>query len=806
MPRPENPVDARDGPLTAFARELRALRALAGSPSYRALARRAGFSASTLSVAASGRVLPSLDVALAYAQACGGDPVAWRRRWHEVTHLMNEPVAGTAADASAPAQLPPRAAGQSQVPRQLPRAVRRFSGRTRELAELTGLLLGEPGRPGAQAGICVVVGAGGMGKTALSVHWAHAHAHRFPDGQLFVNLRGYDPTTRPQTVGEALRGILVALGVAPGAIPDGDEERGALYRSLVAERRALVLLDDARDSGQAAALLPGGGRCAVLVTSRLRLEGLAAGTGAVLLELGSLPDDEAELLLAGHAGGARLALEPEATSGLLASCAGLPLALSVTAARIAGHPEFPLAELAEELRDEAARLDALDSVDRTMSLRAVLACSHRALTAPAATTLALLGLVPGTEIGLAAAAGLLGESVPRTRTLLRDLETAHLVLQPRPGRYRMHDLVRIYAGECARGELADDVRDAASARLLDHYVHTARTGEKVLRPFSEDLALDPPADGSKPTALTDPAAALSWFETEHACLLAVHRSLAASGADRASWHLAWALDTFHYRRALRSEGLEVWCAALAAAERARDEHGMGLAHRYLGRALSGVGRHEQALWHLGASLALSSSGGGGTGSSAAGHIGAGDRAALAHTELNFGWALELAGDDRGALTHCLRALDLFRVLGDSLREAVALNAVGWYQAQLGRPGEARECCELALALNRRHGNRAGEASTLDSLGRIAHHLGRFEEAALRYRETLAIYRELGNEYSEADTLSRLGEAYEACGRFADAVEAWGWAYDLYDVQYRTADAERARQVLDRVRAHLHVLS
>lgn len=798
MPRPENPVDPRAGPLSEFAHDLRSVRERFGNPSYRVLARRAGFSASTLSLAASGRVLPSLDVTLAYVQACGADPGEWRRRWLEVSSCLKRDPPQNAhpapdtdpADhrADRDAGSPPDAADRAPVPRQLPRAVGRFTGRSRELDLLTRVLAGDQAA-GAFAGICALVGPGGVGKTALAVQWAHQHTALFPDGQLFVDLRGYDPSDQPQTVAEALWGMLIALGTAPTAIPDGDAERGALYRSLTAERRALIVLDNALDSEQAVSLLPGGGRCAVLVTSRLRLEGLAVGSGAALVELGGLPDEDAGLLLARHAGTARLAREPEITAELLAACAGLPLALAVAAARIAGRPEFPLSELAEELRDETARLDVFDSADHAMSVRAVLSCSRRTLSDACAGAFGLLGLVPGTEIGLGAAAGLLGAPVRRTRAVLRDLETAHLLTQARPGRYRMHDLVRLYAAECAQHELPDDARDAAFARLLDHYLHTARSGEKALRPFSEDPPLPPPVAGSEPVALADPAASLDWFEAEHACLLALHRCLTARGADQATWQLAWALDTFHYRRAMRGESMEVWRAALDAARRAGDPQAQGLAHRHLGRALSGVGRHAEALRHLENALALAES--------------TGDRAALAHTELNLGWARELAEDDRSALRHCLRALHEFRALGDSLREAVVLNAVGWYLTRLGRHAEAWRYCEAALELNSRHGNRAGQASTLDSLGQIAHNLRRYEQSAGYYRDTLAIYHELGNEYSESDTLVRLAEAYEACDRLDEAVQAWGLAYDLYRVQHRTPDADRARAALELVRAHLH---
>ncbi|MCA1675170.1 MAG: hypothetical protein LC799_24255, partial [Actinobacteria bacterium] len=331
--------------------------------------------------------------------------------------------------------------GADPVPRQLPGASRLFTGRARELIRLTAVL-----DTGAEQGATVVIsaigGAGGIGKTTLALHWAHQNMERFPDGQLYVNLRGFDPSGTPMPPAMAVRGFLDALGVEPGAIPVDLDAQAGLYRSLVAGKRMLIVLDNARDTAHVAPLLPGSPTCTVLVTSRQQLAGLVTAHGAWHLALDTLTEVEGRELLTRHLGPDRVAAESEALSYLLERCAGLPLALGIVAARAVAHPRFPLAVLAEELRETAARLDAWDAGELNVNLRAVFSCSYDALAAEAAEVFRLLGIAPGPDISLAAVASLTAQSITRARALLRDLEAAYLVQQHAPGRYRMHDLIR----------------------------------------------------------------------------------------------------------------------------------------------------------------------------------------------------------------------------------------------------------------------------------------------------------------------------------------------------------------------------
>lgn len=332
--------------------------------------------------------------------------------------------------------------GTARVPRQLPAPPRLFTGRATELAELD------------RTPLVAVSGPGGVGKTALVLQWAHHHIDRFPDGQLHVDLRGFDPSGHPTPISEAIRGFLDGLGIDAATLPPEPDSQAARYRSLVSGKRMLILLDNAADLDQVIPLLPGSGTCTVLITSRRHLTGLAALHGAHLLDLNVLPEPDAHELLASHLGPDRAAAEPHAVADLLAVCAGLPLAVRIVAARAQQHPGFPLAALADELRDASGRLDGLDAGDVRVNLRGVLSWSVHSLDAEAAWLFGLLGIAPGPGISLTAVASLAGQPVERVRAVLRELEHASLVAQHEPGRYRMHDLIRLCAAETSVAKLA----------------------------------------------------------------------------------------------------------------------------------------------------------------------------------------------------------------------------------------------------------------------------------------------------------------------------------------------------------------
>ncbi|WP_079194150.1 ATP-binding protein [Streptomyces sp. CB02923] len=661
------------------------------------------------------------------------------------------------------------------TPHQLPAAPRVFTGRTEELAELTATL-DEATETGATVMISALGGAGGIGKTWLALHWAHRHADRFPDGQLFVDLRGFTPLGEPLPATEAVRGFLSALGVAPAGVPADLDAQVGLYRSLVAGRRLLIVLDNARDTSHVAPLLPGNSLCTVLVTSRRHLAGLVTTHGARSLGLDVLSDAEARQLLVDHLGSERAAAEPEAVDAFVACCAGLPLALSIVAARATAHPGFPLELLAEELRDHATRLDELDAGEIPLNLRAAFSSSYHALTPEAAVLFGLTGLAPGPDISLSAAASLAGLSAGRARALLRELETAHLVSQPEPGRYRLHDLIRLYATEQARHHLAEDRRDDALRRLVDFYLHTAYAGDQVLDPHRESVVLDPPVPGCRPQPLPDETRALAWLDAEHACLMGVQRLAVERQWHRAVWQLAPTLHTYHWRRGRLSDQVSVAEDGLSAARRPGDEANRAPAHRLLAEAYAQVGRHTDALEHLHQALALAER--------------TDDLPSQAHTHRVLAWAWGQQGESGPALDHATRSLGLFQALDDQEWEARGLNQSAWYSAQLGHYDQARAYCEKALLLHRGHGNRNGEALSLGVHAYLGLCTGRHTEVLEYARQALSLLRDIGNTYHEAVLLHGAGQAHAALGQHDQARDAWQQALELYRSQHRTGEAER----------------
>ncbi|WP_308197917.1 protein kinase domain-containing protein [Saccharopolyspora soli] len=698
---------------------------------------------------------------------------------------MSDPApASREPPAPVPIVIDPAPAGRTGaavVPRQLPAAPRLFVGRRDELDRLDATLH-DASDTAAVVVISAIAGAGGIGKTWLALHWAHQHADQFPDGQLYVNLRGFDPTGQPMSSAVAVRGFLDGLGVDPAAIPADPDAQVGLYRSLVAGRRMLIMVDNAADTTQVVPLLPGSSSSTVLVTSRRHLTGLVTTHGAGLLDLEVLPDGDARDLLARHLGPDRLAAEPEAVDEILGYCAGLPLAISIVAARVATHPDLPLAALAEELRDRTARLDALDAGELAANLRAVFACSHHALDSTTAAVFGLLGLALGPDINLSAAASLTALSAKEVRTVLQTLESAHLAQQHLPGRYRMHDLVRLYATDTAERDLAEEVREAALRRLVDHYLHTAFASDQLLEPLRPAIALDPPVPGSHPDRLADSTTALAWFETEHPHLLASQQAAVERGWHTVVWQLAWTLNTFHFRRGHRHDEMAVWQAGMAAAAHLPDPTARIAAHKYLGYACSTLARHEEATEHFQQGLALAEQ--------------TEDLLGQAHAHHALAAAWARSGEDRQALEHSTRALRLYQALDMDSQEARALNAVGWFSAHLGLYDQARSHCQAALELCRRHHDREGEAHTLDSLGFLAHRTGQHTEAVGHYQQALTLLRDVGNTYQEPGTLDKLGHSHAALGQHDQARAVWQQALELYHDQGRHDDADRVQRQRD----------
>ncbi|TWP50697.1 tetratricopeptide repeat protein [Lentzea tibetensis] len=704
------------------------------------------------------------------AEELGTDPSAALRQLHHQI-LTADPALSPPTGKAAPV-------GRSAVPRQLPPPPGSFIGREDELDQLTAAL---DVRAGSTVVISAVRGAGGIGKTWLVLQWAYQNLARFPDGQLHVNLRGFDPTGQPAKPETALRGFLDALGVESAAIPLDPDAQGALYRSLVADRRMLIVLDNARDTNQVTPLLPGSPTCTVLITSRNALAGLVTTQGARPVALDVLAHDDAVALLVKHLGTARVAADPAATDELIRRCAGLPLALGIVAGRAATHPDLTLAALAEELCDHAGRLDALDTGEAMLNLRAVFSWSYDALTPDAAALFGLLGLAPGPDFSVAAAASLTSLPVSRTAALMRELESAHLVQQPTPGRFRTHDLMRLYATEQARLSHTEEGLTAALRRLVDHYVHTGHAADKLLNPHRPPVEVGEPVDGSQVQVMADQVAAQNWFTAEHPNLLAAQQLVADRAWHTCAWQLAWVTHTYHWRRGQLHDNLAVWRIALAACEQMGDVESQTWAHRLLGYACVRVGLREDAMTHLKQALALAER--------------TDDIRGQADARRGLAWALEQQGEDRLALEHAKPALELYEKVGQPAWVAWTLNQMGWYEAKLGEYENARAHCEAALDLYRVHTDHQGEANTLDSLGYIAHRTGELGRALDYYQQALALFRDLGHTYLEADTLDHLALTQVELGRLEAARRTWQRALELYEAQHRTTAAERVRSHL-----------
>ncbi|MBO3743033.1 AfsR/SARP family transcriptional regulator [Actinoplanes flavus] len=712
-----------------------------------------------------GRQAAALDLyqrlRLRLADELGADPSPPLRRLHQqvltADPALDAPEAATAVSAG----VPP-AGRRLPLPRQLPASPSTFTGRAAELARLDEIMTASAGR-GATVVISAIGGSGGIGKTWLALRWAHDNAHRFPDGQLYVNLRGFDPTTDPVAPAVALRGFLDTLGVAPADIPADTDAQAALYRSLIAHRRILIVLDNARDTATVTPLLPGTSAGAVLVTSRHQLGGLVTTHGARPLALDVLPDADARDLLLRHLGRQRAASDERSVAELVRQCAGLPLALGIIAARAALQPGLSLAALAGELRAAGTRLDALDAGELAVNLRAVLSCSYRALTPEAARLFALLGHTHGPDLSLAAAASLAGTPIGATRSVLHQLTAAHLVHEHVPGRYRMHDLVRLHAVELAAG--AEPGREALH-RLLDHYLHTAYRAALLLSPHRDPLTLTAARPGTVPTDLADLDAAMLWFTTEHPVLLATIVHAGAAGFDVHACQLPWTLATFFDRRGHWHDWVTAQHEGLEAARRLGARADQAQAHRLLANAYSNLRRYEDAHGHLGCALTLF------------GELG--DDAGRAHVHLDIAMLFDRQGLPREALPHAHRTLELYRAVGTPLKQAVALNAVGWYHSQLGEHREALGYGEEALALSQQAGSPYGQANTWDSLGFAHHHLGEHRQAIACYRQALDLFRDIGDRHAEALVRDHLGDTHHAVGDAATAREEWRQALDTLE--------------------------
>jgi DNA-binding SARP family transcriptional activator len=666
------------------------------------------------------------------------------------------------------------------VPAQLPPDIPGFTGRTAHLDRLDGLLAGGAPLAAAAPVVLAISGTAGVGKTALAVHWAHRMADRFPDGTLYINLRGYDPGGQVMDPTEAVRRFLDALGISAQRIPADLDAQSAMYRTVVAGRHMLIVLDNARDTAQVRPLLPGAPTCLVLVTSRNQLSGLVAADAAQHISLDLLTPDESGELLSRRLGSDRVAAEPGAVSEIVACCARLPLALAIVAARGAMHRSFALAALARELRDSRGRLDTLTSVDGPHTdVRAAFSWSYRALSPPAARLFELLGLHPGPELTVPAAASLAALPLPAARSVLAELAGASLLVEPTPGRYGFHDLLRAYSTELVVHLADPDDRRRAVDRMLDHYLHSADAADQLLNPTRDPLALRPPEPGTNAEYPTGYQQALEWFTVEHPVLVAVIDQAARTEHDTHTWQLASTLTTFLERRRHWPDQVGIQRAAVASAHRLANLPAQALAHRLLARAYIETNRYDEASAELRLALDLDAQ--------------AGDETGQAHTHHCLAYLCERRGDCNLALDHTRHALTLYQAAGHRRGEATALNAAGWYHAQLGDHHQALVFCREALRLLRGLGDQFGQGATWDSIGYAHHHLGHYSEAIACYKEAITSHSGLGDRYYEAVTLIHLGDTYATTGDASAAGTVWRQALAILgDLGHPDATQVRAR--------------
>jgi DNA-binding SARP family transcriptional activator/tetratricopeptide (TPR) repeat protein/DNA-binding XRE family transcriptional regulator len=678
------------------------------------------------------------------------------------------------------------------LPRQLPHWGH-FVGRTAELADLTGLLHQARGqRPGTVV-ISVIGGTAGVGKTALALHWAHQIAERFPDGQLYVDLRGYDPD-QPRPAADALAQFLRALGVAGEDIPAETDERAARYRSLLAAKRVLVVADNAGSAEQVRPLLPGTPSSMAIVTSRDSLSGLVARDGARRLNLDLLPSAEAVDLLRALIG-QRVDDDPESARALADQCAWLPLALRVAAELAVSRPAVPLSALLAELADQQRRLDLLDAGgDPRTAVRTVFSWSYRQLDTSTARAFRLAGLHPAPDLDASAAAALTGGTVGQGRQLLNELARAHLIRSDGHGRYGMHDLLRAYATELAAAQDTEDDRRTALTGLFDYYLRTAAAAMDTLFPAEQRRRPSMPPLAVAGPAMADPAVARSWLDAERGALVAVAVHAAARGRPGYATRLAAVLFRYLESGSYFPEAMTVQACAQRAAQRIGDRAAEATALTSLGVVDFRQGRCQQATDRLQQALNLCREAGDPAGAARALHnLGAvdfqqsryqqaahhfqqaltlrrelGDAIGESRTLGNLGVAVGKLGRDQEGGDHLRQALTMSRETGDQTCEAYVLGGLGDACLRQRRYQDAQDQHQQALALFRAIGNRAGEAYALNALGADNLGLALGQEATGHHLQALTLFREIGDRSGEAEALNGLGASLLVAGRPGDA--------------------------------------
>lgn len=641
-------------------------------------------------------VEPGAELRAAQARVLRGDP---------------SPTAGQHRPGSAPSPQP------RSRPAQLPADVAGFTGRTELLHRLDSLLEPERGGPPTAVVISAIAGTAGVGKTALALHWAHRVRGRFPDGSLYANLRGFDPRGAPAQPTDVLDGFLRALGVNAEAIPPNLDDRSALFRTTLSDRRILLVLDNAANSEQLRPLLPGAPECLVVTTSRSRLTGLVAANSASRITVDPLPPTDAAALLATVIGAERTKAEPQATAQLTRQCAYLPLALRLVAERATTRPTLSLAALVRELAagDDPLEMLAADD-DPTTAVRAAFSWSYRALTPATARMFRLLGLHPGPDISLPIAAAIADVDQDDARRQLSALTSVHLLEETRRGRYRFHDLLSAYARECALADETQTARRKAEQRALDSYLRTADAADRMLMPRRRHIPLDPAPPTRQRVELATASAAIAWCDSERINLVAATRHAARTGDHSTAWKLPVALWSYFAIRKRWTDWITTHQVAIRAARTSGDEYGQAVACASLAHAYRDLRRFDEAIVYFD------------------------------------------------------QALTICRKIGEQWVEAAALNLLAIAKRDLGRFDDALACSEDALRLFEKIGDPWGTGWTLYNLGEIYTDMRHFETAIRCSRKALATFEQIDEQWGASWTLVVLAQASRSMGRPHEAID------------------------------------
>ncbi|WNV90855.1 BTAD domain-containing putative transcriptional regulator [Umezawaea sp. Da 62-37] len=633
------------------------------------------------------------------------------------------------------------------TPRQLPPRSAHFVGRSEEVERLADLLDAVEGD--TPVIVSAVNGAGGVGKTALAVFWANRVKDRFPDGQLYVNLRGFDSRREPLAVDDALRGFLGALVADPKSIPNERDARTSLYRSLLANRRVLVVLDNARDAEQVRPLLPGSPSCFTLVTSRSRLEGLIVTEDATLIALDVLADDDSRSLLARRIGAVRVTAEPEAVRRIVLLCGGLPLALSIVAARALMNPRSTLAALADGLSSERGRLDFLETGDLATSVRGVFSWSYKNLAEASAVVFRLLAVHPGASFTVPVVASAAAIPLDAAAKVVADLVRVNLLLNPETDRFHYHDLLRVYAAELVGSVEADARRRLVLKRVLSHYVHSAQAARKMMSPTGIELQESPP-DEVVVMAFASRGEAMKWYEEEYGNIIS---SLRSAMSEQLSEYVGMLQEAIWYYLDSTSR----WDQAVALSETVlefledvedpyRNRPGV-----LLDLAVSNgrLGRLQESIAYSTAALADARE---------SGNL-KWERKSLN----NLGMAYSALGRDQEAVEFLHAALEVCAKTEGRVGERILLDTLATVHSKLGEHERAEAYLEEALRINRGVDDSYSAAINLTGLGALYSGMGRWDEACGVLLEALELSRSSGDRYNQAVTLSRLGDVAEGGG-------------------------------------------